>query len=80
MMYDFIFRGMGGSNNNPDRLEALQRAKIRMLSKDGDHIVPIKNPNVEAVGDEEFVTGNMQGGRVDVQRRVDREFYEEQRA
>ena len=35
-----------------------------MLSKDVDHIIPIKNPNVEALGDEEFVTGNMQGGRV----------------
>ena len=55
-------------------------AKIRMLSKDVDHIVPIENPNVEALGDEEFVTANLQGGRASIQRRVDREFNEEQRA
>ena len=78
-MYAF-FSGMGGSNNNPDRLEAFQRAKIRMLSKDVDHIVPIENPNVEALTDEEFVTANLQGGRASNQRRVDREFNEEQRA
>ena len=33
-----------------------------MLSKDVDHIVPIKNPNVEALGDEEFVTETCREG------------------
>ena len=40
--------------------------------KESENAVPIKNPNVKAVGDEEFVTEKMQGGRVDVLRRVDR--------
>ena len=73
-------RGLGGPNNNPDRLEAMQRAKIRMLSTNVDHIVPISNPNVEAVTNEQFVTENLQGGRGNIQRWVDREFLEEQRA
>ena len=73
-------RGLGGPNNNPDRLEAMQRVKIRMLSSNVDHIVPVTNPNVEAVTNEQFVTANLQGGRSNVQRRADREFLEEQRA
>ena len=59
---------------------AMQRVKIRMLSSNVDHIVPVTNPNVEAVTNEQFVTANLQGGRSNVQRRADREFLEEQRA
>ena len=40
----------------------------------------LKDVDVEALGDEEFVTANLQGGRASNQRRVDREFNEEQRA
>ena len=37
----------------------------------------LKDVDVEALGDEEFVTANLQGGRASNQRRVDREFNEE---
>ena len=33
---------MGGSNINTDRLKAFQRTNIRELSKDVDHVIPIK--------------------------------------
>ena len=33
---------MGGSNINTDRQKAFQRTNIRELSKDVDHVVPIK--------------------------------------
>ena len=33
---------MGGSNINTDRQKAFQRTNIRELSKDVDHVIPIK--------------------------------------
>lgn len=40
-------RGLGGPGDHPDQLEVFHRAQIRLLSSDGDSIVPIAKPNVE---------------------------------
>ena len=75
-------RGLGGNNKDPDRIQALQRAKIRMLCSDAEHIVPIRNPSVENTGEDRYVTRNLErsAGRSREIARVDREFLEEQKA
>ena len=40
-------RRLGGTNNNPDLLQALQRAKMVILSKDEKGIIPVSKPSVE---------------------------------
>lgn len=41
-------RGIGGPNNHPDVVEAMLRVKIRLLCSEGDIVVPLKCPSVEA--------------------------------
>ena len=40
---------------HPDRLQVLQRMKVRLICSDADFIVPVDRPCVEAEGIDEFV-------------------------
>ena len=44
-------RGLGGPGDHPDQLEVFHRAQIRLLCTEGENIVPISKPNVEAEKD-----------------------------
>ena len=45
--YFSSIRGLGGPNEHPDRLQVYERAKIKLLALEADHIVPINKPSVE---------------------------------
>ena len=53
----FCFRVLTkvASDPHPDRLQVMQRMKIRLLCADADLIVPIDKPSVEAEGLDTFV-------------------------
>ena len=40
---------------HPDRLQVLQRMKVRLICSDADLIVPVDKPCVQAEGVDEFV-------------------------
>ena len=44
--YFSCIRSLGGSGEHPDRLQAFQRARIKLLTLEIDHIVPIEKPSV----------------------------------
>ena len=67
-------RGLGGGPDiHPDRLQALQRAKVKLLCTETDHVVPVSKPSVgeESLDkyvpiDQDFVTTGMATGNEDL--------------
>ena len=78
-------RGLSsGPDTHPDRLQALQRARIRLLCTETDHIIPVSKPSVAAENldsyvpiDTSFVTTGMATGNEDLLA-VFEEFVEEE--
>ena len=73
-------RGLGGSDTHPDRLQVLQRAKLQLLTKSAELIVPQTNPNVIIQDDAVFITAGVADGNEDLLPEVmmDSEFDEEE--
>ena len=67
-------RGLGGGPDiHPDRLQALQRARVKLLCTETDHIVPVSKPSVAEESldeyvpiDPDFVTTGMAKGNEDL--------------
>lgn len=58
---------------HPDRLQAYQRAQVRMLCAEADFIVPVEKPNVEAEKlDDQFVAIEL--GMVDAEEPLPADF------